>query len=253
MDAIDNGREVPTNSCSISTGQNEVAQLRAELGDLRAEVETLQAEKEQLQERVDELEKDGAYAVGAEADESARIEWRGDGHEIENLWIDGIPVGNAIANRKEEIRELAEDVGELRDKDSGTETEPEACVEDTYTPIERMAAVGDIAESKSDQRAVSIFRNFTDWGSKTPAGFVLRADEDNALSLLDTAREDDKISSWKQVHRAFEALEELSDGYIELRDDGGKTLVLTEQMPSMKDEDGDDENGQALTASSAGE
>jgi archaellum component FlaC len=238
-----------------------ISALSEQVEDVSEEVETVSAENEELRGEVDELRGrlDGERDVGpdgetATTDDAAsgdgvdsRIEWRGEHKGVENLWIDDVPVGTIIENRSEEIDELAADVAELRE--GRADAAPETRVRDDYTPIERMAALGEeIADSVTDRRALTLFENFSSWASKTPRGLVLKSGDDRVKALLDAAREDDAIADWNQVYRAYERLEELSDGRIEYRENSrhGKLLVLEEPMPSMRPDDG------SPTRSSAG-
>lgn len=67
--------------------------LRDVVADLADEVSHLRAENDQLRERVDELEDELAN--------QETVEYRGDGKDISNLFVGGIPVGNSIASNKQ--------------------------------------------------------------------------------------------------------------------------------------------------------
>jgi hypothetical protein len=79
------------------------------------------------------------------------------------------------------------------------------------TPIEQISRadnIDTIADSPSVRRAVSLFKNISEWGSRTPKGIVLKS-SDNPLSLLSADR--DESLCWKQYYRAAECLESLSE------------------------------------------
>jgi len=103
---------------------------------------------------------------------------------------------------------------------------------DSLTPVEQLSTAEDdadqITDSASAQRAVSLFENLPEWGTKTPKGIVLKP-ADNPLSLLEADR--DESLCWKQYYRASKALERLSKGSITFveSDRHGKMLILHEQ------------------------
>lgn len=99
------------------------------------------------------------------------------------------------------------------------------------TPIEQLSQADDVAEvteSASVKRAVSLFTNLAQWGSKTPKGFVLKP-ADNPLSLLEA--DSDESLCWKQYYRAAKTLEKMSKGAVTFFDSDrhGKMLVLHKQ------------------------
>jgi hypothetical protein len=107
---------------------------------------------------------------------------------------------------------------------------------DDLTPIEQLSQADDIEEvtdSKSVQRAVSIFKNIDDWGNKTPKGIILKP-ADNPLSLLEA--DQDESLAWKQYYRAAEALEQLSHGSVTFfhSDKHGKMICLHEQSEAYQ-------------------
>jgi hypothetical protein len=116
-------------------------------------------------------------------------------------------------------------------------------------PIEQISRadnLDEVIDSPSVKRAVSLFKNIAQWGSKTPKGIVLKS-SDNPLSLL--SADMDESLCWKQYYRAAEALESLSEGALTFFNSKkhGKMLVLhqkSEVYDRMK-------NG-TLTMSSAG-
>jgi hypothetical protein len=115
--------------------------------------------------------------------------------------------------------------------DTPTETDQTHAPESSLTPIEQLSEyddVGEVTSSPSVERAVSLFSNIDDWGSRTPKGIVLKP-ADNPLSLL--SADMDESLCWKQLYRAAEALERLSKGAVTFFDSDrhGKTLVLHEQ------------------------
>jgi DNA repair exonuclease SbcCD ATPase subunit len=104
------------------------------------------------------------------------------------------------------------------------------------TPIEQLSQaddVSDVTDSPSVERAVSLFKNIDQWGSKTPKGIVLKP-ADNPRSLLEADR--DESLAWKQYYRAAEALEQLSEGSVTFFDSDrhGKMIVLHEQSEAYQ-------------------
>ena len=108
--------------------------------------------------------------------------------------------------------------------------------QDELTPIEQLSQSKDVSEvtdSPTVERAVSLFKNLPQWGSKTPKGIVLKP-TDNPLSLLEADR--DESLAWKQYYRACEALERLSRGSVTFfhSDRHGKMLCLHEQSEAFE-------------------
>jgi len=144
-------------------------------------------------------------------------------------------------HREETARERAEDrqrISDLEDRvedlESGhdpKESTGEEATADDLTPVERLSRsddVDDMTDSASVRRAVALFKNLPDWGTRTPKGIVLKP-ADNPLQLLQADR--DESLAWKQYYRAAEALERLSCGAVTFFDSDrhGKMLVLHEQ------------------------
>jgi len=107
---------------------------------------------------------------------------------------------------------------------------------DELTPIEQLSQADDIDEvtnSVSVRRAVSLFKNLHDWGSRTPKGIVLKP-SDNPLKLLEADR--DESLCWKQFYRAAEALERLSEGSVTFFESTrhGRTICLHEQSEAFE-------------------
>jgi uncharacterized protein YhaN len=224
--------------------REENRKLRETVSENTRQIDELKTQVEEKNERIDELEN-----RVDELEDDVDVEWRGD-RQLQNLWFDGVPIGKKLKSVSENVEDNIDRLLEI--EEGNVSVEPDNRVEDDFTPIERMAALGeDIAESASDKRALTLFENFTDWASKTPRGLVLKSGADRVKTLMNVAREEDKISDWNQVYRAYESLEDLSDGYIEYVDDKkrGKMLVLEEPMPSMS---GSAEDDSSPTASSVG-
>lgn len=104
------------------------------------------------------------------------------------------------------------------------------------TPIEQLSQaddVSDVTDSPTVERAVSLFKNLRQWGSKTPKGIVLKP-ADNPLSLLEA--DQDESLAWKQYYRAAEALEQLSQGSVTFFDSDrhGKMICLHEQSEAFE-------------------
>lgn len=226
--------------------REENQQLRskvAELGSRLADAETeLRNNEAQIQSNSDDIQ-DNTATIEAETADVATdggvsdipIEFRGD-RDMDNIWIGDFPIGKLVESNNTRVKSVASEVEEIRDGGGTVEADPEDRVSDDYTPVERIVALGeDLAESASDKRAVTIFENLSDWGKKTPNGkLIIRTGKDKLKTHLDAARPDDDVASWKQVHRACEALEDLSDGYISFREvKGNNALVVEEPTPSM--------------------
>jgi len=104
------------------------------------------------------------------------------------------------------------------------------------TPIEQLSQADDVSnvtDSPTVERAVSLFQNLPQWGSKTPKGIVLKP-ADNPLSLLEA--DQDVSLAWKQYYRAAEALEQLSHGSVTFFDSDrhGKMICLHEQSEAFE-------------------
>lgn len=98
------------------------------------------------------------------------------------------------------------------------------------TPLERVIEnprKSGITPTRSVQRAMSIAAHFPTWADSARAGRVIK---DNLKMLLSTAT--GESLAWKQVYRACEKLEELSNGRIEFKkhDRLGKILVGDEDF-----------------------
>lgn len=209
-------------------------------GSLRTDMSDVRSQMAEMAERIDELESE-VESLRADRDElraelesaSERIEIRGDTHEIDNLWIDNLPVGRALELRSDEIDEVATRVDDLETESA---PDPEDTVEDDWTVAERALAVGpnEVLSSASEKRAITILQHFGQWSSKTPGGNrVIRTGQDKLKSLLETER--DESLSWKQVYRSAEKLEILTEGHISFVEDKHKKLVCEGALPSASD------------------
>ena len=174
---------------------------------------------EHLKERVDD--------VTEAVEDRPTVNVEDDGDPLGSLTIAGAPVGRAITSKpsRTDVEDMIEDVTPTLDDGETTIQEPDT------TPIERLAVADDVEEvtdSVSVERAVSLFRNLTDWGAKTPKGICLRP-ADNPLQLLETDR--DESLAWKQYYRAAKVLERLSKGAVTFFDSDrhGKMIVLHER------------------------
>ncbi|WP_303703912.1 hypothetical protein [Haloquadratum walsbyi] len=104
------------------------------------------------------------------------------------------------------------------------------------TPIEqlfRAENLDEVIDPPSVRRAVSLFRNISEWGSRTPKGIVVKS-SDRPLQLLSADR--DESLCWKQYYRAAEALESLSEGAFTFVNSSkhGKMLVLHEHSETYQ-------------------
>jgi hypothetical protein len=126
------------------------------------------------------------------------------------------------------INNVEQDIDDVNPTPQADRTTTQA---DDLTPIEQLSQadeISEVTESKSVQRAISLFKNIDNWGSRTPKGIVLKP-ADNPLSLLEA--DQDESLQWVQYYRACEALEQLSHGAVTFFDSDrhGKMLVLHEQ------------------------
>jgi len=204
-----------------------MGEIVAQMESMQMEIEELRAEKERLEDELDELR---AEDNTDEYDNDDRIEWRGDGRKIKNLWIDDVPVGNAIATRKEEIEQLEADFEEVIPEE--TLEDPSESIDDAWTLAEKAIAIGpeEFLDSASEKRAVTILESYSEWSSMAQAGRVICTRSDKLKKLLEAER--GESLAWKQVYRACEKLEILTDGHVEW-DSEQKILVLSEALPSM--------------------
>ena len=126
------------------------------------------------------------------------------------------------------ISKVEEQIPDENPTPEGSETTMQR---DELTPIEQLAQsdeIDEVTDSQSVRRAVSLFENLPDWGSRTPKGVVLKP-ADNPLKLLEADR--DESLCWKQYYRAAKTLEQLSKGSVTFVDSDrhGKMIVLHEQ------------------------
>jgi len=124
----------------------------------------------------------------------------------------------------------------IEDESVGVNSDESTLQRDELTPIEQLSQADDIDEvtnSVSVRRAVSLFKNLHDWGSRTPKGIVLKP-SDNPLKLLEADR--DESLCWKQFYRAAEALERLSEGSVTFFESTrhGRTICLHEQSEAFE-------------------
>lgn len=172
--------------------------LVEEVTDLRSEVDELRAENRDLRSEVDELKEHTARQ------------------------------SRGLAETRQDLNNVEQAVEAVEQADTEDDTSGS---HGDVTPVERLSQadnVTEVTDSASVERAVSLFRNLCDWGSKTPKGVVLRPD-DNPRRLLEADRDEDL--AWKQYYRAAQALERLSQGAVTFFDSDrhGKMLVLHEQ------------------------
>ena len=137
-------------------------------------------------------------------------------------------------NRITEVENTVEEA-DINDENPTPEGPTTTIQPDDLTPIEQLSQADDIDEvtdSQSVRRAVSLFKNLSDWGSRTPKGIVLKP-ADNPLKLLEA--DQDESLAWKQYYRAAEALERLSEGSVTFFDSDrhGKMICLHEQSEAF--------------------
>lgn len=204
---------VPEDADSVTTA--DLVEIVAELeATVREQAETIEEQGEKIDqqaERIDELETE------LEAERDMR--------------------GKQVGETRKDVAELRDTVegADLTGTDPSPQTE-ETAVQKPETPIERLSRaddIGEVTDSPSVERAVSLFQNLPDWGSETPKGLVLKP-ADNPLRLLEADR--DESLAWKQYYRAAEALERLSHGAVTFFDSDrhGKMLCLHEQSETYE-------------------
>lgn len=249
--------------------KREKEQLRNEVKELRNRLETVEdsqpdTENDQPQDRIDELGsqikrlvKQNAQLKQRVADLEAQpdISIGNENDPIASLEIGNAPLGKVLTAKadKSDVEWCEEEIEELEAGLDTSNPTPEAgetpLQASDLTPIEQLSRaddVSDVTDSPTVERAVALFKNITDWGSKTPKGIVLKP-ADNPLRLLEA--DQDESLAWKQYYRAAEALEQLSHGSVTFFDSDkhGKMLCLHEQSKTFERV----VNG-SLTASSVG-
>jgi len=249
--------------------KREKEQLRSELKELRDQLNVVEEnqlgkEQDQPRDRVDELEdqikqlvEENAQLKQRVADLEAQpeISIEDENDPIGSLEVGNAPLGNVLtakANKtdvewcEEEIKEIEASLDTSDHIPKSGETRLQAS---SLTPIEQLSRaedVGDVTDSPTVKRAVALFSNLADWGSKTPKGIVLKSD-DNPLRLLEA--DQNESLAWKQYYRAAESLERLSNGSVTFfhSDKHGKMICLHEQSETF-----DRVVNGSLTASSVG-
>ena len=239
--------------------QAEITTLREETESLRNRVDELEdkngqfeRENEELQDRVSGLEddkkqlKEEIKALRDRLDEleaQPEIEIEDETGPVATLKIGNAPVGHVLTAKadksdvewcEQELEDLKADITDSPTPESGEPTGHPA----ELTHIETISrAAGDDISSVTDsvdaRRAVALWRNLIQWGKKTPKGYCLRP-ADNPVSLLEA--DQDENLCWKQYYRAYEALEDLSEGAVTFchSDRHGKMLVLHEQSEACE-------------------
>ena len=214
---------------------NKVEELEATVEDQADRIDDLEATVEEQDDEIDELRDQVAELEGR-----PEIEIDDETNPIGSLKVAGAPVGPRIASSiteydwEHELRpELEDDLGDSNPTPNGGETTVQ---QGDLTPIEQLSRaddVSDVTDSPTVERAVSLFKNLPQWGSKTPKGIVLKP-ADNPLSLLEADREENL--AWKQYYRAAEALEQLSEGSVTFFDSDrhGKMVVLHKQSEAYE-------------------
>lgn len=190
---------------------------------------------EQLVEEIDKIEDD---AVEVEQDDSEiEEEIEEIREEVADLQDDRDETRRQQAEDRRRISEVEETIeeGGFGDENPTLSSGETTIQPDDLTPIEQLAGdtnIEEVTNSPTVRRAVSLFSNLPDWGSKTPRGIVLKP-ADNPLRLLEADR--DESLAWKQYYRAAEALERLSHGSVTFvdHDRHGKMIVLHSQSEAF--------------------
>jgi hypothetical protein len=230
----DTGTDVPNDSCTEVDKNTLVArfeELESKVDDQSETIEELESKVdeqsetiEELEGKVNELEDDKEDQAQKMAEQSERM----DDLEERASYFRG-QSSKDLAETKQRVETLEQTVGSV---DGATPDSGEAGIQQhELTPIEQLACSDDVDEvtnSPSVKRAVALFKNIDDWGSKTPKGIVLKS-ADNPLSLL--SADQDESLCWKQYYRAAQTLESLSKGSVTFvsSDRHGKMVILHEQ------------------------
>ena len=204
QETIDDQQEtIESQQETIQNQQDEIDELRSELTEHQETIESQQETIQNQQDEIDELRQELK-----EHQERSSLK---------------------IAETKKDVNQLKETLGADSSDVSPTPNDGKTTIQEhDLTPIEQISRAehpDDITDSPSVRRAISLFKNIMDWGSRTPKGIVLKS-SDNPLSLLSADR--DESLCWKQYYRAAEALESLSEGALTFFNSKkhGKMLVL---------------------------
>lgn len=186
-----------------------IEDVAAELAELRDEVDSLRDENAELRAEVDDLREENTALREQVTEQSERISWSGSSRSMENLRIDGIPVGFAIEQRREEISAL-----QAKHEQQSVQPDTELGVGLQMDPSAREDAYG-----VTKQRAVTIAETLPavagDEGARVDASLKRRVEGERGESL-----------AWVQLYRACDALETMSDGALEWDDSGETKHIL---------------------------
>jgi hypothetical protein len=233
----------------------EKSSLEQRVAELEQQRQQDRREKEQLRNRVEELENK------LDTDDNAQPNQDELRNRVDELESTNEDLQETVENQQEEIDDLKSELVDAKShagKNRGLLNKRIATLEDTIeevglseangsdvegtvqtndlTPIERLSQAEDasnVTDSTRKQRAIALFKNLANWGSKTPKGIILKP-ADNPLSLLEADR--DESLAWKQYYRAANALEKLSHGSVTFFDSDrhGKTICLHEQSKAYE-------------------
>jgi hypothetical protein len=176
----------------------------------------LQDEVRRLRDRVEQLE-----------DDTGVIEWRGDKH-VENLWIDGIPIGKILAKRDRETDELDERVADLEAGE--LDIEQIGRRDEADLPIQRMRAdvlAGRDDLGPNDRRATMLWAEFFDRADPSRGTWTLTSAM--AREILESHGEPADPNTRKRV---MQNLADYSDGLLEHRVEG--TRVVEGDVEELK-------------------
>jgi uncharacterized coiled-coil protein SlyX len=217
----DNSPTTDTESVNINELVSRVEELEQRVDDQQSTIDDQQSTIESQQETIEDQQ---------ETIEDAQ-------NEIDELRSE------LIEHQERSVRKIAEtmkDVNQLQEslESDSSDTTPAptdggtTIQEHDLKPIEQISRadsdnLDEVIDSPSVRRALSLFQNMMDWGSRTPKGIVLKS-SDNPLSLL--SADMDESLCWKQYYRAASALEGLSEGAVTFvnSDRHGKMLILHE-------------------------
>jgi uncharacterized coiled-coil protein SlyX len=198
---------------TIDEQQNEIDELRNELTEhqetINDQQETIESQQETIEDQQNEID-----------ELRNELRW----HQEKS--------GRKIAETLKDVNQLQESLEGDSDGITPTPSDGQNTIQEhDLTPVEQISHadnIDEVIDSPSVKRAVSLFKNISEWGLRTPKGIVLKS-SDNPLSLL--SADMDESLCWKQYYRAAEALESLSEGAVTFvnSDRHGKMLILHEQ------------------------
>jgi uncharacterized coiled-coil protein SlyX len=218
--------------------EQKVDTQQSTIDDQQSTIQNQQETIDEQQNEIDELRNELTEHQETINDQQETIESQQETIEDQQNEIDELR-SELIEHQERSVRKIAETMKDVNQIQESLESDSEGITptpsdggntvqEHELTPVEqvsRVENVDDVTDSPSVRRAISLFKNISDWGNRTPKGIVLKS-SDNPLSLL--SADMDESLCWKQYYRAAEALESLTEGGVTFFNDSrhGKMLVL---------------------------